>query len=509
MKNKIPPTLILLLFVLIKFALHYVIVAPEYDLHRDEYLHLDQGKHLAWGYLSVPPFTSWTSWVILQLGGTDFWVRFFPALWGVLTLLIVWKAIESLGGGLYALILVASAITFSALLRLNMLFQPNSVDILAWTGLYFALLQYVKTGHNKWLYTAGAVFGFGFLNKYNVVFQMAGIVPALLLTGERKIFANKHLYFAAGVALLIIAPNLIWQYQNDLPVVHHMKLLTKSQLVNVNRLDFLKEQLLYFIGSIFVLVAALISFFRYPAFHKYQFLFWSLLITLGLFTYMRAKGYYAIGIYPIYFAFGSVYLEKLLVRKHAWLRLAAILLMLGIFVPFFMVAFPTESPAVVAKDTATYKKLGLLRWEDGKDHALPQDFADMLGWRELAAKVDAAYAKVDDKQHTLVLCDNYGQAGAINFYSKFKNIRAVTMNADYINWFPLEEEIENVILIQSADDDDPDRNKEKPLFKEIRRTGKIENNYAREAGTSVYVLLGAKTSINEILKKDIAENTWH
>ena len=74
---------------------------------------------------------------------------------------------------------------------------------------------------------------------------------------------------------------------------------------------------------------------------------------------------------------------------------------------------------------------------------------------------------------------------------------------------PLEEEIENVILIQSADDDDPDRNKEKPLFKEIRRTGKIENNYAREAGTSVYLLLGAKTSINEILKKDIAENTWH
>lgn len=509
LKNRVPATIILLLFILIKFTLHYVIIAPEYDLHRDEYLHLDQGKHLAWGYLSVPPFTSWTSWLILQLGGTDFWVRFFPALWGVLTLIIVWKAIESLGGGLYARILGATAITFSVLLRMNMLFQPNSVDILAWTAFYFALFQYIKTKHNKWLYIAGIVFGFGFLNKYNVMFQIAGIVPALLLTRDRKIFANKHLYFAAGVALLIMAPNLIWQYQNNFPVVYHMKLLAKSQLVNVNRIDFLKEQLLYFVGSLFIFIAALISFFRYPAFHKYQFLFWSLLITLGLFTYMRAKGYYAIGIYPIYFAFGSVYLEMLLTNKVAWLRPIVIVIMLGMFIPFFMVAFPIKSPAEIAQNSAPYKKLGLLRWEDGKNHALPQDFADMLGWRELAAKVDAEYAKISDKQHTLVLCDNYGQAGAINFYSKFKNIRAVTVNADYINWFPLEEEIENIILIQNADDDDPDRNDEKSLFKEIRRTGKIENQYAREVGTSIYVLLDAQTSINAILKEDIKENTWH
>src|SRR5687767_5959848 len=99
----------------------------------------------------------------------------------------------------------------------------------------------------------------------------------------------------------------------------------------------------------------------------------------------------------------------------------------------------------------------------------------MLGWKELAQKVDAEYAKIGDKKHTVVLCDNYGQAGAINYYSRFKDIQAVTMNADYINWVPLGEEIKHLILIQSADDDDPDRNKEKPLFQTIRRIGKIEN----------------------------------
>jgi hypothetical protein len=71
---------ILIAFILAKFILNYALISPEYDLQRDEYLHLDQGKHLAWGYISVPPFTSWISYLINFLGGGYFWVKFFPAL---------------------------------------------------------------------------------------------------------------------------------------------------------------------------------------------------------------------------------------------------------------------------------------------------------------------------------------------------------------------------------------------------------------------------------------------
>jgi len=501
-------TLILSFFVIVKLALHYIIIAPGYDLHRDEYLHLDQGKHLAWGYLSVPPFTSWNSYIILLLGNSEFWVKFFPALYGALTLIVVWKGIELLGGNLYAMILGACAVTFSSLLRMNMLFQPNSVDILGWTLLYYCVLRYLKTDKNKWIYIAGIVFGFSFLNKYNIVFLVAGLVPALLVTGNGKLFFNKHLYIAALAALLIISPNLIWQYQNNFPVIHHMKLLAETQLVNVNRADFLKEQLLFFTGSAFIILAAFISFFVYPAFKKYQVFFWAFVFTLLLFTYLKAKSYYAVGLYPVLLAFGSVYLENIFIKRLLWLRIVSLSVVLILFIPMFRVAFPIKDPSAVASDSALYKKLGLLRWEDGKEHKLPQDYADMLGWRELAKIVDSSYAGISDKEHTLVLCDNYGQAGAINYYSKYKNIRAVTLNADYINWFPLQEEVKNLILIQSADDDDKGREKEKPLFSKIYLIDKIKNKYARESGTSVYVLLNAKVSINEILKKDIEENKW-
>jgi hypothetical protein len=501
-------TLVLCFFILLKFGLQSVISAPEYELHRDEFLHLDQGQHLAWGYLSVPPFTSWVSYLISLLGNSIFWVKFFPALFGVFTLIIVWKMIETLGGNLFALVLGASAITFSVLLRINMLYQPNSADILGWTLLYFCLLKYIITENSKWLYGMAVALAFGFLNKYNILFLVIGLIPALALTSQRKIFSNRHLYFAAGLALLIVLPNLIWQYQNHFPVIHHMKLLSKTQLVHVNRLDFLKEQILFFLSSVFIIIAAFISFFVYPPFRKFQVFFWSFLFTLSLFIYLRAKGYYAIGLYPVFLAFGSVYLERVLTARLLWLRYAAILVVLILFYPILKVGLPVHSPAHVAKNPGAYKTLGLLRWEDGKDHALPQDYADMQGWKELAQKVDADYEKISDKKHTLVLCDNYGQAGAINFYSKFKNIQAVTMNADYINWIPLDEEIKNIILVQNADDDDKERKKEQPLFKKIVLTGKIENQYARERGTSIYMLLDARVSINKILESDIIENRW-
>ncbi len=355
---------------------------------------------------------------------------------------------------------------------------------------------------------AAVVLGLGFLNKYNIVFLVAGLVPALLLTDQRKIFNNRKLYFASIVAFLIVLPNLVWQYQNHFPVIHHMKLLAKTQLVNVNRLDFLKEQLLFFTSSLFVILAAFISFFLFPPFRKYRVFFWSFIFTLTLFTYLKAKGYYAIGLYPILIAFGSVYLEFIFVKKLTWLRPVSFVVILALFIPIFRIAFPMKSPAEIVRNSKAFKDFGLLRWEDGKEHQLPQDFADMLGWKELAEKVDADYEKIRDKKHTLVLCDNYGQAGAINYYSRFSDIQAVTMNADYINWVPLDEEIKNIILIQNADDDDKERNKEKPLFREIRLTGKIENQYAREFGTSVYILLDAKVSINAILKGDIEENRW-
>ncbi|UXE66438.1 MAG: glycosyltransferase family 39 protein [Chryseotalea sp. WA131a] len=498
-------TTILIGFIGLKFVLQFLLLSSEYELQRDEYLHLDQANHLAWGYLSVPPFTSWTSYIIQLLGNSIFWIKFFPALYGVLTIYIVWKAIEELNGNLLALILGATCVLFSALLRLNTLYQPNSFDVLSWTVLYYILLKYIKTDDLKWLYVGATAFAIGFLNKYNIVFLLIGLLPSLLVTEHRKIFLKPTLYFAILVGLVLILPNLVWQYNNNFPVFHHLKQLAETQLVNVNRFDFLKNQLLFFMGSLIVILSSFYALLFYKPFQKYRLFFFSILFTLIAFLYFKAKDYYAIGIYPIYIAFGSAYLADVL--KDGWrkyLQPVAIALPLILFIPIYTVAFPNKSPEYIVQHSENYQKLGLLRWEDGKDHLLPQDFADMLGWKELALKVDSVYLSLPNKENTLVLCDNYGQAGAINYFAKQK-LKAVSFNADYINWFDLSKRYENLIRVKEAEEVNVELQETSQFFQNSTLAGSITNQYAREYGTGIFVFIGAKIDIRQRIKDEIDE----
>jgi len=502
MKKK---TLLLFGFIALKFILHYFLISPEYDLQRDEYLHLDQGRHLDWGYISVPPFTSWVSKLIILLGNSVFWVKFFPALFGALTIYIVWKTIEALNGSLFSLILGSVCILFSAILRLNILYQPNSFDVLSWVTFYYIVIRYIQTQNAKWLFLGVIAFALGFLNKYNIIFLLIGLLPVLLLTKHRIVFTQKQFYLALLIGFLLIVPNLLWQYNNHFPVVHHLKELAATQLVNVDRYDFLTHQLLFFIGSFFVIISGLVGLLCYKPFKTYRLFFLSFFLTLIVFMYFKAKDYYAIGLYPVYIAFGAVVLGEWL--KTGWkkyLQPVTIAIPLLLFIPVYNMAFPNKSPHYILEHPEPYKDFGLLRWEDGKDHALPQDYADMLGWKELAQKVDSVYQKLPNPNQTLILCDNYGQAGAINYYSKQK-VQAVSFNADYINWFDLTKKYKNIIRIKEADNSQTELQETAPFFETSKVAGTITNTNAREFGTTIFVFTGAKMDINGRIKTEIQQ----
>ncbi len=363
----------------------------------------------------------------------------------------------------------------------------------------------VQTEKNKYLYILAFVAALGFLNKYNILFMLAGLAPAIIISPFRDIFRNKHLYFSIVFFLLLVSPNILWQVQNNYPVVHHMKTLARTQLVNMERTGFLKEQVLFFLNSLFILIAAAIGFVRYHPFRIYRFIGWGYLFSIALYVYMHAKGYYAIGLYPVLLAFGAVYLEYVSEGKRQWLyRPLMILVQVLLFIPVFRVAMPNKSPEQIEVNLEPYRKLGMLRWEDGKEHHLPQDFADMLGWRELAYKVDSVYNSLPDKKSILVLCDNYGQAGAINYYS-INNLKAVTFNADYLDWFPLGMNIKHGILVRGVNDEDPERNEERPLCDTVFKAGSITDKNAREFGTSIYVMKNIKVDVWPRLLQEIEE----
>jgi hypothetical protein len=111
-----------------------------------------------------------------------------------------------------------------------------------------------------------------FPEQYNILFLLIGIIPAILLTAERKIFLKKELYLAACLALLMVLPNLLWQYRNNFPVIHHLNELAQTQLVHVNRFDFLKAQLLFFMGALVVIVMSWYALVFYKPFKPFRLL---------------------------------------------------------------------------------------------------------------------------------------------------------------------------------------------------------------------------------------------
>jgi len=171
----------------------------------------------------------------------------------------------------------------------------------------------------------------------------------------------------------------------------------------------------------------------------------------------------------------------------------------------YKISFPNKSPEYIVNHPDLYQRYGLLRWEDGKDHSLPQDFADMLGWKELANKIDIIYSNLPSQSQTLILCDNYGQAGAINYHTKNKNLQAVSFNADNLNWFQLDKKFVNLIRVKTLENKYNELEETSPYFDSAFIAGSITNSFAREYGTTIFVFIKAKVDINNRIIKEIDE----
>jgi hypothetical protein len=218
---------------------------------------------------------------------------------------------------------------------------------------------------------------------------------------------------------------------------------------------------------------------------------------------LKAKGYYAVGIYPVIIAFGCVYIETVLSTK--WRSIVVPLLIsfnLAIFILTLKLVYPVLTPEEIRQNAASFEKSGLLRWEDGKNHSLPQDFADMLGWREMAEKSLSAFKSIpgNELENTLVICNNYGQAGAINYYNRERMAEAYSYNTDYIYWLPRLKKIQNILLVG-----------ERPskevigMFKDFKLVGIVNEEYAREKNTGIYLLTGANDALTEIFYKIVED----
>jgi hypothetical protein len=331
--------------------------------------------------------------------------------------------------------------------------------------------------------------GIGMLSKYTTAFFICGIIGGLMVTPARKVFTQKQFYLAVLIGFVLFLPNLAWQYDYNFPVVNHMKELRETQLVNIGAADFLAGQLFMNLVFAFVWLTGLLSLIFLKNWKPIRWISLTYCFTIGLLMAGSGKDYYALGLYPVLMAIGSVQLEKALVRKKAVLKASLIIIpsFLGLFIlPLGLPMFKPESLAVYYEKMGFTKALGFT-WEDQKNHPLPQDFADMFGWKEIAEMVARNYNQLADstKKETVVYCRGYYTAGAINFYGKKLGLpEAISDNGSYLLWMPVDFNYKHLMLIghQNPDADDT-------VFNHFERRyvmDSLQMPLFRESGIKVY-----------------------
>jgi hypothetical protein len=482
------PWYLIITLALLKLIIHFI-TSTNYELHRDAYLYIAEAHHLSFGYLSIPPMTPALIRIMeFIFGDSVFAVRILPALIGALSIVVIGKIVLEFGGKRWAILLACvSFLASPAFLRSNSLLQPVSLNQFFWLISLYVVLKMVKTRNTEYWAYLGIIWGLAFLNKYSIVFLALAVFLGLLITKRRFLIQSPNILIGIGFGLLIISPNLYWQFSHNWPVVTHMAELMRNQLVNVNIVDFLIMQLfmnanallIWFIGFLFLLFSREEKSYRVLGF-TYIFL---LLILIGL----RGKFYYTLGIYTMLFAAGGFFLEKYL--KGRWSIIQKILLVLIVIsalpiLPFSLPVFSYDTLAAYSKESVSRGFEGPMRWEDGQIHPIPQDYADMTGWVELAGIVSSSYDSLteEEKNRTAIYAENYGQAGAIRYHTKKKGLpEPISFSDNFLLWAPSNVDIDILIYVNN------DTTDVSYYFAEVNKIGQITDPHARESGLPVFL----------------------
>lgn len=483
----------------VKFLFH-LYLNGQWSFHRDELLYLALGRNLDWGYASVPAGIGFWAWFGDRvLGGSVEAIRLISTLFGTATVLLTGLMAkemlprEDAGAGKFSMILTGLAgLTSGAYLRPCMLFMPVVFDIFYWTLLCWLFLKYINTGKSSWLLWFGAAVGLGLLNKYSVLIFLFAMLPGLLFTKNRRIFSDKKFYLAAGLALLIFLPNIAWQAEHRFPVFRHIGELAATQFAHVSMGSFFGDQMLFFLPALPVWLCGLyFLLFRKEA-AAWRIFGWMYLTVLAVLLYFSAKSYYSLGAYPVLLAAGAAFLEQQTANRLQWLRYAvpAFMLLIGtIVLPAALPLFPPEQEARFARQMAKMPGLhDILRWEDGNYYALPQDFADMIGWEELAEAAGKTWQNIPDKSTAAIYAENYGQAGAIEHFGKKYGVTQVMSFSDnYRYWLPdsLPANFQTLVYINDELGDDMPG-----FFQKIEKVWELDMPLSRQHGDQVYLCEG-------------------
>lgn len=476
-------------------------------LHRDEFLYAAYGDHPDLSYKEAAPLIGWAATLSESLlGKTAFALRLWPSLCMVAALAIYLRLMRLLGASLSARLWFGLAYALSpVIIAFGHLFQPSGFEVLA-----YALLTYAVTEahlqpkrHLGWVLALAAA---GLYAKFSFLYLGGSMLIACFLLPEtrKRLFHTRWTWWLAG--LLLVLPLGLWQYIHHWPFLAHMQALEDTQLHHQRPFEVLLSLPLLFVPGALLLFASPYSIRLRQREHRVLrpvLLAW--LVTVVFLIVSQGKHYYlATPSLPLLMA-GSLAMARMAVplRRAIYTGTGILALVSLSFLPALIaLPEPWEGRYLAwARNMPGLQKI--FYWEDGSLHDIPQDMADKKGWDELAPIVQAAWDKLspEERQHTVVFGDSYGEAGAANWYQKpDAGWTAITDNGSFSLWIKLPPRIDRLLYINVGDYGDLNE-----LFDTITVVGSVQNRQARIYGSEVLLCTGPKADTDAKIRARMQE----
>jgi hypothetical protein len=405
----------------IKLLLHFATNAfGPYEVHRDAFLYMAMGEHLRLFAMDFPPAIAILSQLTRGLlGDSLFAIRLPIALFSTALALLAALTARELGGGRFAQGLAALAVLANGMmLRTGNLFQPVALDQFWWTLALFALVKLTRTEEPRWWIAFGIACGLGLLTKFSVLIFGFAALLALLATAERRWLMTRWPWIAAATAAVLGSPSFIGQINLGWPLLDQMGVLRGGQLARVTPLQFILEQPLMGMGFVVAVIGiAALAFGR--SWKPYRVVGWTAVFAFLTLLALKGKAYYLGPIYPVMYGAGAVVLERFRLPKWgAVARWGTVALVAGYGALTLPLGLPILAPPTMERYLAWLSMERTTETNVGASERLPQDYADMLNWREQIEEVARVYDGLpdEDRERAVILASNYGEAGAIDFY---------------------------------------------------------------------------------------------
>ena len=424
-------------------VLALLLVAGRYGFHGDEFYFVVTGHHLQVAAPDNPMLVPYLAAGWYALVGGQLWAfRVLPALAAGGYVVLGGLIAREFGAPPRHQAAAAAAVALTALtLAVGHLFETTTFDMVVTAAAVWWLVRAMRSEPQRWRpwIVAGVLIGVAMEIKVLAAPLLACCLLGVVICGPRSRLRSARLWVAVGIAVLMAAPNLVWQARHGFPMLQVAANIAAGGSTSSTPRLALVPSVLLVVGPVLsiVLIVGLVVLWRSDRRGTDGWLAAGFVIFLAFLLITGGKAYYPAGLVPAVLAAGAGPVLVWVRRGRVWRPVLAVGLVLFTVVSTPLLALPIGRPGGPVYSTAV---------------AVNPDLASEVGWPGYVDQVGQIVAGVPVAQrpHTIVLTQTYQQAAALDL---LRPANGATMPAVYSGhngfwfWGPPPESATDAIVI--------------------------------------------------------------